>query len=110
MIDLMSWVNGPKIVYVEKPHAGAYFASARILFGLLAVVEGRCADVGVPCVLVSPKAVKKFWTGNGDAKKEDMLARGNKLPQYKKVKSDNVMDSIALWHYAQEQELRAKVH
>ena len=91
-------------VFVEKPHSRTYFASARILFGLLSQVEGSCAERAKSCVLVSPKSIKKFFTGNGNASKEDMLAQLHKTKAYRGIKSHNIADAIALYKFAVAQE------
>lgn len=38
------------------------------------VVKLRLFRMGVPFVLVAPKALKKFATGNGNASKDEMVA------------------------------------
>jgi len=68
-------------IFVEKAHSHTYFAAARILFGLLGVVEAACHSHEAACMLVSPKSIKKHFTGNGNASKEEMLAQLHKTKE-----------------------------
>jgi Holliday junction resolvasome RuvABC endonuclease subunit len=45
----------------------------------------------------NPSKMKKFWTGAGNAKKPDMMARARKLGF--KVQTDNEADAVAGWHW-----------
>lgn len=82
-------------IVVEKPHAGRFFHSSRILFGLMAVLELLCQKKGIELKVFSPKAIKKFWTGSGNAKKEEMLAKAQKEVS-ERIQDHNVADAVAL--------------
>jgi hypothetical protein len=58
---------------VEIPHCGKFLAANRILFGLLGVVDMWKTNYQIKLVEYRPKAIKKFWTGNGNADKKKMV-------------------------------------
>jgi Holliday junction resolvasome RuvABC endonuclease subunit len=76
-------------VVMEKAHAGKFFRSVEVLFGLMAVVSSFCDTYGIPLRVVSATTIKKYWTGSGKATQ-------NKYPT---VKNHNQSDAIALLHY-----------
>jgi hypothetical protein len=63
-----------RLVY-ELP-AGHYKSGAAddCIKGLVAHTQSWCEKNSVPCEGVSPKEIKKFATGNGNASKDKMLA------------------------------------
>lgn len=83
-------------VIVEKPHAGRFMAPVRILFGLLAIVHLYCDLFKISLTEYSPKEIKKFWVGTGNAKKPAMVAETQK--KFPNVKDHNQSDAIALLH------------
>jgi Holliday junction resolvasome RuvABC endonuclease subunit len=83
-------------IVVEKPHCGRFMAASRILFGLLAVVHMFCDQHKVKLTEYSPKAIKKFATGSGNANKDTMLAFVQ--AKYPKVKDHNEADALHQLH------------
>ncbi len=81
-------------VVVEKPHAGRFIAPVRILFGLLAIVHLFCDLFKIKLTEYSPKEIKKYWVGSGNAKKEDMVFETQK--KFPNVKDHNQSDALAL--------------
>ena len=94
---LQANVSSTDIVVAEKPHAGQFFNAVRKLFGLLAVVELYCEQVGCSFHLVSPTSIKKFWAGSGKAGKPAMKAAT--LERGIKINNHNTNDAVALLHY-----------
>lgn len=43
-----------------------------MLAGLFYGVQLLCLDLDIPCEEISPKSVKKIWSGTGNASKVDM--------------------------------------
>lgn len=99
--ELFGWlqtnVGSSDTVVVEKPHAGQFFNATRKLFGMLAVIELYCEQVGCPFHVVSPTSIKKAWTGSGRASKADMKKAA--IAKGLAVKNNNEIDAIALWYY-----------
>jgi Holliday junction resolvasome RuvABC endonuclease subunit len=99
--ELYDWlkdnVTSTTVVVAEKPHAGQFFNAVRKLFGLLAVAELYCEQVGCPFHLVSPTPIKKFWTGSGKANKAAMKAAT--VERGLKISNHNVNDAFALCYY-----------
>lgn len=85
------------VLVVEKGHISPYFAAAKIIFGLMAVCEAEAFGASVPTRFVSPTTVKKFWTGSGKAKKEEMVEVTRKRVGV--IENHNVSDAIALLNY-----------
>jgi Holliday junction resolvasome RuvABC endonuclease subunit len=83
-------------VVVEKPHSGRFMAASRILFGLLGVVHMFCADTKTTLTEYSPKAIKKYWTGNGNSDKDAMVTQTQ--TKYPQVKDHNESDALAMLH------------
>lgn len=97
LYDWLRTFEGEIEVVIEKAHVSRFLGAARILFGLRALVCVYCAEFSVRLTEVSPLTIKKFWTGSGKAKKEDMVAQTQK--KFPKVKDHNQSDAIALLHY-----------
>lgn len=53
----------------------------------------------IPVYGYSPTAIKKFWCGKGNAKKEAMVAETQKLFPDLKLTSDDEADAIAILHF-----------
>lgn len=83
-------------IAVEKPHAGRFINPLRILFGLLAIVHFFANRYQVTLTEYSPKAIKKFATGNGNADKKRMVLAVQE--GYPKVTDNNEADALALLH------------
>jgi Holliday junction resolvasome RuvABC endonuclease subunit len=84
----------PVEIAVEKPHAGRFIAPVRILFGLLAVVHLFSDEFGIILTEYSPKEIKKFATGSGNAKKPEMVAAVQK--EFPNITNDNQADAVQL--------------
>ena len=85
------------IVFEEvRRHAGvdAAHAYGGFMSHLLAFAE----EHGIPCEAYAVGAIKKFWTGKGNASKDDMIAKARAAgfsPQ-----DDNEADALAMAHMA----------
>ena len=108
LIRLLRKYNREIEIVAEKPHAGRFFHSTRILFGLLAVLQCKCSKKGLPLKVYSPKAIKKFWTGSGVATKEEMVAKAKQLVS-RRIEDNNIADACALMrlHLKQRKEIDA---
>ena len=78
-----------------KRHNGLH--AARAYCGYVAVLQIYAYRRGLPCSGVGVGTIKKFWTGNGSATKQMMIAEANK--QGFDTDNDNEADAIALLHY-----------
>ena len=92
------------VVYEEPiPYHSSMQASA-LAHGYVAVIELWCADRGITCRHVHNSTIKKFVTGKGQAKKEEVIeaVRHHGFDP----RDDNESDAIALLLWAlQGQEL-----
>jgi crossover junction endodeoxyribonuclease RuvC len=97
---------------LDEAHAGMKFTrvffeevrrhigtdAAHVYGGLLAILTAFCEEKGIPYEGVPVGTIKKFWTGRGNASKEDMIdvarERGHS------VDNDNEADALALMYWA----------
>ena len=88
-------------VFLEGYAFAAHMAYAHEIGELTGVIKMLLHSMGVPFRSVGPTSLKKFVTGRGNAKKNEML-----LAIYKKwgieFKDDNEADSYALAKYGVE--------
>lgn len=93
-------------VYYEdvKRHEGVLAAHA--YGGFLAMLQAWCATNRIPMYPVGVGAIKKHWTGKGNANKEAMVAEAQRRG-YAPI-DDNHADALALLSYAREQECAAQ--
>ena len=92
--NMLVYDNGVEFVTMEGYAPGAKFG--REMAGELGgAVKIACARAGVPVVAVAPTTLKKFVTGRGNAKKNEML-----LGVYKRwgeeFTNDNAADAFSL--------------
>lgn len=91
-------------VCIEVPHGG-YFNASKILFGFMAIVYAFSESWDHLHITVheySPKAVKKFQTGNGNADKQQMVESVNRCYS-KHITDHNEADALAMLYYHLEQ-------
>ena len=69
----------------------------RVVMGLAAIAELRCAERGIPCFEVNISTVKKHFTGSGKAEKADMMKMCRTLGW--PVEDNDQADAAALWSY-----------
>lgn len=82
-----------------RRHAGT--DAAHIYGGLLATLTSYCEEHCIPYTGFPVGTIKKFWTGNGAAKKEAMIAEA--VRRGFKPKDDNAADAVAILHLAQRE-------
>lgn len=87
----------PDIVVYEEVRRHNGTDAAHVYGGLMGHLQSWCEDKKLPYEGVPLAAIKKYWTGKGNANKDAMIAacadRG--LP----VVDDNEADAVALWHF-----------
>jgi hypothetical protein len=96
------------LVIYEKPipfHSGQ--AASQLAFGFSSRVEEFCARYGIRCECVQPSILKKFATGNGAAKKENMIRFAQALKPG--VTDDNEADALWLLEYAKAKFMNNKI-
>jgi Holliday junction resolvasome RuvABC endonuclease subunit len=94
------------LVFVEVP-VGSQSARAMASYGVCVGILGTIRAEGIQLIEVSPTEVKKAFTGNKTATKEQMIAEALKLypkanfPQHRgklTAKAEHVADAIATIH------------
>ena len=106
-IKFMEWLEKNSdcvslIVYEDVVRHCSKF-NARAYCGYLAILQSYCYTHDIKCEGVGVKTVKKFWAGNGNAKKEMMIQKANERGF--DVINDNEADALALLHYVIDNKL-----
>ncbi len=86
------------ILRIGGPRPMTSVAGARLMMGLTWHVEFRAAKWDIKCRECDLQRVKQFWTGDGRAKKDQMV-RMAEIYGYK-PQDDNQADALAIFHYA----------
>jgi Holliday junction resolvasome RuvABC endonuclease subunit len=93
-------------VFVEAPFMSRTHPSGSMeLLKLHGVLAAVCADNALSLTHVENRTLKKWATGNGNAKKDEMLAAIQALGY--EVDDDNEADACHLWRYAVAAEVGA---
>lgn len=89
-------------VYFEdvKNHKGVL--AAHVFGGFVAHLEAWCELNRIPCRPAGVGAVKKHWTGKGNAPKETMIAAA--VAKGFNPRDDNEADALAILSYSRELE------
>jgi crossover junction endodeoxyribonuclease RuvC len=85
---------------VENHGAGGTYAS-HIYGGWLATLQSFCEEHQYPYAGFGVTEIKKFWTGKGSAKKDDMIKQCWEYGH--NPKDDNEADAIALLYLSKKQ-------
>lgn len=80
---------------------GAYEAGGRLfeLGGVSAILQVALTQRNIPYLLVPPTSLKKYWTGNHQARKRKMVDRANDLlgsDAFDRKSDDDLADAFAL--------------
>ena len=95
----------PTVAIIEGYAFGARSRQHR-LGEIGGVVRLACVQAGVKTIYeVPPTTLKKFFTGNGKAQKEDMQAEALKRSLFKSLPENDLADASALWATASDQRL-----
>lgn len=102
---LRDWLEQekPEKLYYESVMRFSSSSAARVYCGLLAVTLMECEVWGVDVVGVSVGTIKKAFTGNGRASKQEMIDEASKRFGIK-ILDDNHADSLAILSLALELE------
>lgn len=95
-------LQGVDIVVFEEVRRHAGTDAAHVYGGLMATLTAWCEDNKIPYSGVPVGTIKKFWTGNGAASKEAMIAKCQRFG-FPQVTDDNEADAIALLHWQLEE-------
>lgn len=102
----MSAARKAKVIFVEVP-VGSQSARAMASYGVCVGVLGAIRAEGIPLIEVTPLEVKKTFTGNKTATKEEMIVKAISLypeanfPMHRgqpSNKAEHVADAIAAIH------------
>jgi Holliday junction resolvasome RuvABC endonuclease subunit len=74
--------------------------SGELAHGFAAILQAECADRGLECLIVTPPELKKFATGKGNSKKDEMLAAARVVFPDITVLDDNHADALHLLRFA----------
>lgn len=104
-----------EFIAMEGLAFGATGRSVMTIGGLTHILRELYIELNIDFIIIPPKTLKKFWFGNGNAKKEEMVQEAvdrkcdiNIMKNYgtKKIPNimfdDNIVDSMALCIFIQE--------
>lgn len=94
--------GGVQAVYFEQVRNHTGTTAAHVYGGYMAMLEAWCAANNIPMHGVAVATAKKHWTGNGRAKKPEMIAEAERRGI--KVIDDNHADALAILAYGVKQE------
>lgn len=89
----------PQVVVYEDAGFFKSGAAVQMCVGLRGIMLAQCAKLDIPLVGYSPSSIKKFWTGRGNADKDDMVAATRSRMPLIDLVDDNESDAIAMLHY-----------
>ena len=81
-------------IYFEEVRRHAGTSAAHIYGGFRAVLKAGCVDHGVAYQSVPVGEIKKFWTGKGNASKDEMIAEA--VRRGHSPEDDNEADALAI--------------
>ena len=88
------------IVVYEEVHAHIGVEAAHVYGGLVAILQAYCIKYCTEYKGVSVQTIKKHATGNGNAKKDDMIVAATLKFSKVNVIDDNHADALHLLDYA----------
>ncbi|HVI07022.1 MAG TPA: hypothetical protein VND65_01885 [Candidatus Binatia bacterium] len=97
---LYTWKDQPlELVVIERPIPNPNNRhSGELAFGLSTRVEEFCARQNLRLETLHNATVKKYFTGDGRAEKEDMIRMAQRIDP--KIENDNEADALLLLQYA----------
>lgn len=98
--EYMSVHNVSQVVY-EEVHAHVAVDAAHVYGGLMAVLQMVCVERGIEYQGIGVGTIKKHGTGNGHAKKDDMIVAATLKFSKVNIIDDNHADALILLDYAQ---------
>jgi Holliday junction resolvasome RuvABC endonuclease subunit len=94
-------IEKPELVGYEQPSLFGNTTPATVikLCSYASTIEEVCLKehLGVRIKMVNPSQLKKFWTGKGNAKKPEMVARAKAFGFA--VAVDDEADALAMWFF-----------
>lgn len=88
----------PEVIVYEEVMRWMSASSAHAFGGFRALMLEAACIHSLPCVGYKPKQVKKFWTGNGNADKDVMVAETRRRFPDLDLTDDNEADATAILH------------
>ena len=98
--DIMLSTLKPDVICFEKVYRWASAQAAFIYNGLLSQLLISCHNNQIPFLEFSPKEIKKAMTGNGNAKKIDMINWAKQKHTFEIV-DDNHADALAIAYHSE---------
>lgn len=95
LVTILATETPDAIAYEEVCRWGGYSA-AHCFGGYRGAMLAAAARRGIPCHGYTPGEVKKFWTGNGSAKKPAMIAEAVRRFPGIQLSGDDEADALAI--------------
>lgn len=103
-LSRLIFAEDPAMIGYEQPSIFGVTTPATVikLCSYVSTLEELCLPAGfnIPVRQCNPAQLKKFWTGNGRAKKPEMVQQAHRFGF--KVDNDDEADALAIWFYMVE--------
>lgn len=86
----------PDVIVYEEAGFFKSVTAVRIAYGLRGILYAQAAARALPVTGYAPAAVKKHWTGKGNAQKPAMIAAARRRHPEIDLTDDNEADALAL--------------
>lgn len=96
------YASDADVVFIEGFSFGSKGSSLYEIGGLGYIVRHELWRGGLPYVEVPPSVLKKYATGKGTARKEEMLEAAIRRFKYAGPADNNAVDAYLLWHLAKQ--------
>jgi len=95
-IQFLNGFKDAKIIAYERVYMHAGTDAAHVYGFFQGILERFCFLNNIKLIELSVSTIKKFITGKGNAKKEEVITAVNKLGY--NIKNDNEADAVAILH------------
>ncbi len=100
-LDKLHQDIGFTIVGYEKANFHVSLDATELRASLVTAIQEWCVSKGIPFTAAGPGTIKKHFTGNGRASKQDMIDEARRRQHM--VDTDNEADAVAGWYWLREQ-------
>lgn len=107
LLPILTWAMHAHQVIIEEYSHGSISSSMDVVHELGGIVKYHLRKIGQVPVEISPKSVKKFITGNGNADKDKMLSCVQKMGM--PILDDNMADAFGLARFGHALQLSDEV-
>jgi Holliday junction resolvasome RuvABC endonuclease subunit len=98
-LEVLIQEHNPDVIFYERQHHRGG-AATEIALGFVTEIKTVAAQKEIEVKSEHTKSIKKWASGNGNAKKIQMIEAANRLRPSANIDEDNEADAICLYEYA----------